>query len=117
MGASAEPRADAVHGDDPGPAHRSGDNRQGQPHVEALRKKQNGHSSDERTVNAPREELKPPKFIPFHQWIEERQAKYSHQPWNIDPPTYNYKPKFFDSSKVAKKKDLPENAHVNMQKF
>ena len=33
-----------------------------------------------------------PKHIPFHEFIEERQRKFAKtQPWNIDPPKYNYK--------------------------
>ena len=33
-----------------------------------------------------------PKHIPFHEYIEERQRKLAKtQPWNIDPPKYNYK--------------------------
>ena len=32
-----------------------------------------------------------PKHIPFHEYIEERQRKFAKsQPWNIDPPKYDY---------------------------
>ena len=32
-----------------------------------------------------------PKHIPFHEFIQERQRKFAKtQPWNIDPPQYNY---------------------------
>lgn len=66
-------------------------------------------------VNEVKVEEKPPKYRPFHEYIEERQKIYAKTPWNIDPPKFNYKPKVMGFS-VAKS-ELPENANLRHQKY
>jgi len=66
-------------------------------------------------VNEVKVEEKPPKYRPFHDFIEERQTIYAKTPWNIDPPKFNYKPKIMGKS-VAKS-SLPENAILRHQKY
>lgn len=60
-------------------------------------------------------EEKPPKYRPYHEFIEERQRLYKDKPFLIDPPTYSYTPKKMGN--VAAKKDMPENANLRPQKF
>jgi len=66
-------------------------------------------------VNEVKAEDKPPKHIPFHDFIEARQRTYAKTPWNIDPPAPNYKPVIMGMS-VAKS-ELPENANLRRQKY
>jgi len=66
-------------------------------------------------VNEVKAEEKPPKYRPFHDYIEERQKVYAKTPWNIDPPKFNYKPVVMGKS-VAKS-ELPENANLRHQKY
>ena len=44
-------------------------------------------------VNDPKHKIEDngPKHVPFHKWIEDRQKKYANQPWNIDPPKFDYR--------------------------
>eukprot|EP01083_Nonionella_stella_P238536 835811_1 len=57
-----------------------------------------------------------PKHVPFHEFIEARQQKFAKtQPWNIDPPTYNYAPVPMGNTVIFS--DLPPNAVVIRQKY
>eukprot|EP00486_Rosalina_sp_Unknown_P005724 CAMPEP_0201570674 /NCGR_PEP_ID=MMETSP0190_2-20130828/13022_1 /ASSEMBLY_ACC=CAM_ASM_000263 /TAXON_ID=37353 /ORGANISM="Rosalina sp." /LENGTH=157 /DNA_ID=CAMNT_0047994445 /DNA_START=247 /DNA_END=717 /DNA_ORIENTATION=- len=56
-----------------------------------------------------------PKHIPFHEFIQERQRKFAKQPWNIDPPKYDYKP--VPMGNQVNFSDLPPNAIVMRQKY
>jgi len=57
-----------------------------------------------------------PKHIPFHEYIEERQRKLAKtQPWNIDPPKYDYRP--VPMGQQVNFSDLPANAVVVRQKY
>eukprot|EP01084_Bolivina_argentea_P047642 87813_1 len=57
-----------------------------------------------------------PKHVPFHEYIEERQRKFAKtQPWNIDPPQYDYKPVAMGNQ--VNFSDLPPNAVVIRQKY
>lgn len=57
-----------------------------------------------------------PKHVPFHEYIEERQRKFGKtQPWNIDPPKYNYAP--VQMGQQVNFGDLPPNAVVIRQKY
>ena len=49
-------------------------------------------------VNDPKHKIvdSGPKHTPFHKWIEDRQKKYANQPWNIDPPTFDYRCMFIN---------------------
>jgi len=66
-------------------------------------------------VNEEKVEEKPPKYRPFHDFMEERQKIYAKTPWNIDPPKLNYKPVVMGMS--ISKSDLPENANLRHQKY
>eukprot|EP01084_Bolivina_argentea_P052539 96507_1 len=55
-----------------------------------------------------------PKHVPFHEWIQARQKKFGKtQPWNIDPPKYDYKPVAL--GKQVNFSDLPSNAVIKRQ--
>ncbi|ETO26693.1 hypothetical protein RFI_10444 [Reticulomyxa filosa] len=68
-------------------------------------------------VNDPKHRVEDtgPKHVPFHEWIEDRQKKYANQPWNIDPPTFDYKPIKFENHVEFSK--LPPNAVIKRQEY
>jgi len=57
-----------------------------------------------------------PKHVPFHEFIQERQRKLAKtQPWNIDPPKFDYKP--VPMGNHVNFSELPPNAIVMRQKY
>jgi len=68
-------------------------------------------------VNDPKHKVEDtgPKHIPFHEWIEDRQKKNANQPWNIDPPTFDYRPVKIGTQLEFSK--LPPNAVIKRQEY